>query len=161
MKSGSFVGAAKYRPDPFYKSEFYLYTKENAFSLPKLITDGISKKGFFKASELDDAITIYKNNKLGDVVNGVPKGEIVFVKKTDGTTVISPRYTDTRYPLPHPYLAGGEDVIAAGVITPNVHNATEITISNSTGHYKVHKDDMAVIITELESLGYMVKNISF
>jgi hypothetical protein len=148
----------KYRVDPRYAYEFSNYKKPNAFSMPKLLSDGLTKEGFFTSAELDDAISIFKQKNLGQIVGGQPVGEIIYVKKLDGSTILTPRYTSNNYPLPHPYLAGGEDVIAAGTIIPDPLDSKKISITNATGHYKVYKDDINSVIVELQQLGFSVIN---
>ncbi|PJC37534.1 hypothetical protein CO046_00120, partial [Candidatus Peregrinibacteria bacterium CG_4_9_14_0_2_um_filter_53_11] len=53
--------------------------------------------------------------------------------------IISPRRLNDK--LPHPYLAGGEDVIAAGTIEPGIA-PNSIVLSRKTGHYKVDFDEL-------------------
>ena len=99
---GAMSGLVKRRVNPKYVNEFPEYAKQNPFDTKKIIVKGI-----------------LKDKNFAQVVSG-KKGEIIFVKKMDGTTVLGAReYNDT---FPHPVLSKGEDVVATGLIEPVFDN---------------------------------------
>ncbi|HBU06633.1 MAG TPA: hypothetical protein DEB09_00955 [Candidatus Magasanikbacteria bacterium] len=154
-------GQVKRRFDPKYNSESANYSKEIAFDMQKLIDKGIGRTSFYRTNDIDSLLQMYKSRGFKNVVNG-KKGEIMFVKKLDGTTVLSPREYDDS--IPHPFLSKGEDVISAGTIEPKLDSNDNIVpnyliLRNKTGHFKFHKDEMLPIINELKGLGFTVEFI--
>jgi len=148
VNQGPFIANVRYRVDPRYLKEFTLYTNPNNFDVYQtLLNNNITRPGFFGANDIEDAIQIF---------NGMPSNnrEIIFVKKLDGTIVLTPRYSNQDQPFPHPVLAGGEDILAAGTIEPM--GPFSIRITNKTGHYKVHGDDLLDYLEDFENLGYSV-----
>lgn len=78
---------------------------------------------------------------------------IIYVLKTDGEIVMAPRRNENY--LPHPYLAGGEDVLMAGTLRPGLEEKA-LVISNKSGHYKPSEGNLSVVATKLEEKGYNV-----
>lgn len=166
VKTGSYADAIIRKYHPKYNTQLFngvpekdLYSLNIAFDMQKTINKGINKLGFYNTSEIDNLLQMYKNRNFAQVIND-KKGELIFVKKLDGTTVIAAReYDDV---LPHPFLSKGEKVMSAGTIEPKLDPNGEIIpnqiiLRNKSGHFLFHEDEMWPIKEELESLGYSVQ----
>ncbi len=152
VKSGQVSPVSKFRVDPRFSSQSYGPGSQFATNHSTLVGKGLSKAGFYNGAikqEVDQAINILKT-KIG----GTSKGEIIFVQKTNGGIVLTPRTYDIE--LPHPYLVAGDDVIAAGTIVPQENGA--LLITNSSGHYKPLKQSVKGVIDTFKSQGYSVQD---
>ena len=120
------------------------YKKDLPFDVLKMISAGITKKGFYGVDELDEVLDIYKMKNIAHS-SGKRQGEIIFVVKKNGEMVLSPRRFDDM--LPHPVLSQGEDVLTAGIIEPEkIGSRTKLVLKNKTGHF--HTDFGSLKIAE-------------
>lgn len=97
--------------------------------------------------EFDEAFNIFRTK-----IQGESKGEVIFVQKTDGSIIMTPRRnTDNIF---HPHLVSGEDVAAAGTIIPLDQEL--IMVTNLGGHYKIPASVMGTVLFYLKLFGYKI-----